>query len=61
MLKRLVLVAGVVVAIVVATGPLGVSLVSDGYAVAASKCEKCGHDKCPGDCSKCPDCKKKGH
>ncbi len=61
MLKRLVLVAGLLVAVVVATGPLGVNLFTDNSAVAASKCDKCGHDKCPGDCSKCPDCQKKAH
>jgi hypothetical protein len=60
MLKRLVLVAGLLVAVVVATGPMGVNLFTS-TAVAASKCDKCKHDKCPGDCTKCPDCAKKGH
>ena len=58
MLKRLVLVAGILVAVVVATGPMGVNLFT-GSVAAASKCDKCKHDKCPGDCTKCPDCQKK--
>jgi hypothetical protein len=61
MLRRLVLVAGILVAVVVAVGPMGVSLFSDGSVMASSKCDKCKHDKCPGDCAKCPDCQKKGH
>ncbi len=60
MLKRLVLVAGLLVIVAVAS-PVGVSLFTDGSAVAAKVCEKCKHEKCPGDCTKCPDCQKKGH
>jgi hypothetical protein len=59
MLRRLVLVAGILVAVVVAVGPMGVSLFSDGSVMASSKCDKCKHDKCTGDCTKCPDCAKK--
>ncbi len=62
MLKSLVLVAGFLFAVAVATGPMGVSLVSDGVVMAAAKCEKCKHEKCPGGekgCEKCPDCQKK--
>ena len=62
MLKSVVLVAGLLVAVVVATGPLGVSLVTDSSVMAATVCEKCKHEKCPGGpdgCKKCPDCQKK--
>ncbi|OHB89952.1 MAG: hypothetical protein A3E19_00740 [Planctomycetes bacterium RIFCSPHIGHO2_12_FULL_52_36] len=62
MFKSLVLVAGLLVAVVVATGPLGVSLVTDSSVMAAAVCDKCKHEKCPGGekgCEKCPDCQKK--
>jgi len=62
MLKSLVLAAGLLFAVAVATGPMGVSLVSDGVVMAASKCDKCKHEKCEGGadgCKKCPDCQKK--
>ena len=62
MLKSLVLVTGLLFAVAVATGPLGVSLVTDGVVMAAVKCEKCKHEKCEGGadgCKKCPDCQKK--
>ncbi len=61
MFKRLALVAGLLFAVAVVTGPLATSVFADHYVAAANACDKCKHDKCPGDCSKCPDCAKKGH
>lgn len=59
MTRRLFL--AVSVAVVLSLGVVGLGVYpfeSVGLlAQEAKKCEKCGHERCPGDCSKCPDCR----
>lgn len=46
-----------VVAFVLSVGFTGMYLPGTGnVAVAAAACAKCKHEKCTGDCAKCPTC-----